>query len=122
MLRWYEFIQNNSGGIFKDPAHVVFIQAHSPEGANARAEEVGLYFDGCGDGQDCHCCGDRWYRTYVNSTEFPSLYGDPITPKTLKDTSFVKTALIVYDDGRRDMVYRVAKPKARKTRKTKKTK
>jgi hypothetical protein len=64
-LRWYEFRQNNSGGSFVMDDEVsihVFIQAESADAANQKAEKVGIYFDGCEDGSDCSCCGDRWYR------------------------------------------------------------
>ena len=63
-LRWYEFDQNNSGGVFvmdDDVSIKVFIQAESEDVANQKAEEVGIYFDGCEKGIDCDCCGDRWY-------------------------------------------------------------
>ena len=64
-LHWYEFDQNNSGGFFEmndDVSIKVFIQSENAAGANQKAEEVGIYFDGCEDGIDCDCCGDRWYR------------------------------------------------------------
>jgi hypothetical protein len=62
---WYEFRQNNSGGSFAiddDVTVYVLIQADSTKSANTKAEEVGIYFDGVGNGQDCECCGDRWYE------------------------------------------------------------
>lgn len=64
-LNWYEFDQNNSGGVFimdDDVGIKVFIQAESDGVANQKAEDVGIYFDGCEQGIDCDCCGDRWYR------------------------------------------------------------
>ena len=64
-LHWYEFDQNNSGGVFvmdDDVSIKVFIQSENAEGANQKAEEVGTYFDGCEKDMDCDCCGDRWYR------------------------------------------------------------
>lgn len=42
----------------------VIIEANSASHANERAEEIGLYFNGCRNGIDCRCCGDRWYKTY----------------------------------------------------------
>lgn len=62
---WYEFRQNNSGGSFRMNENVtvhVLIQADSTKNANAKAEEVGIYFNGCRAGRDCDCCGDRWYE------------------------------------------------------------
>ena len=60
-LRWYEFDQNNSGGSFRLPAQRVLIQAVSHEEAIRLAESEGLYWNGCEQGLDCSCCGDRWY-------------------------------------------------------------
>lgn len=62
---WYEFRQNNSGGSFQiddDVTIYVLIQAASAKEANIKAEEIGIYFDGCYNGHDCNCCGDRWYE------------------------------------------------------------
>lgn len=61
---FYEFQQNNSGGSFtiseKDGiGQIVIIEAKDYREANERAEEIGLYFDGCYKGLDCSCCGDR---------------------------------------------------------------
>lgn len=64
-MNFYEYNQNNSGGHFDVDNEVtveVFIEAPSAERANAIAESVGIYFDGCDDGRDCECCGDRWSR------------------------------------------------------------
>lgn len=64
-LHWYDFDQNNSGGVFEQNDDVslhVFIQAESADAANQKAEDIGIYFDGCEKGWDCDCCGDRWYR------------------------------------------------------------
>jgi hypothetical protein len=46
--------------------------------ANSIAESIGMYFDGCSDGRDCSCCGDRWYPTYGKGDDVPSIYGDEI--------------------------------------------
>lgn len=59
--KWYRFRQNNSGGTFQPPAIVVNIEARSAYEANARAIFLGICFDGCAQGVDCDCCGDRWY-------------------------------------------------------------
>jgi hypothetical protein len=63
--KFYHFSQNNSGGSFNISealAHHVIIEAHSAEDANNKALSIGLYFNGCEDGGDCPCCGDRWYE------------------------------------------------------------
>lgn len=64
MKKFYLFHQNNSGGYFiqNDSVDIyVMIQAESAEDANNKAEEIGIYFDGVKNGNDCECCGDRWY-------------------------------------------------------------
>jgi hypothetical protein len=60
---WYLFRQNNSGGYVVQDKNVdweVYIEAPTPRVANARAEDVGIYFNGVKQGRDCSCCGDRW--------------------------------------------------------------
>jgi hypothetical protein len=59
---FYTFTQNNSGGSFIDEPKqgigmYVIVEANSEAEATAKAESIGLYFDGEGD---CSCCGDRW--------------------------------------------------------------
>lgn len=79
--KWYEFHQNNSGGSFQidEDAGIgplVCIEATSAEHANARAEEIGIYFDGCAKGIDCSCCGNRWYTAWgEGDADFPSEHG-----------------------------------------------
>lgn len=68
-MPFYHYDQNNSGGAFIEPALNVFIEASSPEEADAIAEANGLYFDGVDDGYDCDCCGDRWSRAWSDSLE-----------------------------------------------------
>jgi len=58
---WYAFHQNNSHGVFQGPAALVNIEADSPDEANLIALKGDIYFDGCYAGDDCDCCGDRWY-------------------------------------------------------------
>jgi hypothetical protein len=82
--KWFHFSQNNSGGSFHFDAergitHHVCIEAADAEHANLRAERIGLYFDGCDNGEDCSCCGDRWSRQWSDKegTDAPMVYGDP---------------------------------------------
>lgn len=78
--KWWSYSQNNSGGSFHHDADAgigthVFIEAVDVVHANARAENIGLYFNGCDTGQDCSCCGDRWYRAYRDEgTDAPESY------------------------------------------------
>lgn len=63
--KFYEFSQNNSGGSFatdKKLCHRLIIEANDEDEACRIAEDLGVYFNGCEDGMDCPCCGDRWYR------------------------------------------------------------
>ena len=65
-MKTFTYHQNNSGGFFVGPKSVT-IEAESAEDADRIAEEEGLvYFDGVENGQDCECCGDRWYRLGVD--------------------------------------------------------
>tara|TARA_R110000824_G_scaffold64097_4_gene167787 strand:- start:193 stop:600 length:408 start_codon:yes stop_codon:yes gene_type:complete len=92
-LRWFHYRQNNSGGSFYGPENVI-VQAVTAEAANERgAVLAGLYFDGVADGQDCGCCGDRWYRAWEKDEgdAFPSVYEEP--------TEAGEETLLVYADG-----------------------
>lgn len=67
---FFLFRQNNTGGDFhlrpdKGISVRVVVEAGSSAAADARAEAIGLYFDGVEDGHDCECCGDRWYRAHL---------------------------------------------------------
>lgn len=79
---WYRFRQNNSGGSFHfEPENGigvnVWIEAYDAEVANVRALRLGLYFDGCADGIDCDCCGDRWDEAHADDgMEFPVIDED----------------------------------------------
>jgi hypothetical protein len=86
-MKYFHFSQNNSGGhfCFYEPegiTHHVVIQAKDADDANNRAVGIGLYFDGCENGQDCECCGDRWYPVGLWKAEGdpePMVYGEPVT-------------------------------------------
>lgn len=84
MARYYTFRQNNSGGSFTEDAQAgigpsVCIEALDAGHANQRAESLGIYFNGCDDGMDCECCGDRWYPVSEHDADdVPSLYGQPL--------------------------------------------
>jgi hypothetical protein len=72
----YTFSQNNSGGRFSGPALYVIVEAANGDEANYLAVDNGVYFDGCNEGMDCSCCGDRWSRQWrdIGSSE-PMIYG-----------------------------------------------
>ena len=94
-LEWYEFNQNNSGGKFTvndSVCHRLFIQAVDADDACSIAEGLGVYFNGCDEGIDCECCGDRWYRPY-SATEFPLEYSKTQTFTNIEEyTQFLADA------------------------------
>lgn len=62
---WYYWSQNNSGGSFfvdDKLTHRVFIEADTYREAESKALYMGVYYNGCDEGLDCECCGDRWYE------------------------------------------------------------
>lgn len=106
-MPYFTFRQNNSGGSFIKPAHNVVIEADSADDANHRAEAIGLYFDGCDDGMDCECCGDRWYAQCGNDSGSPEpmVYGRPAHEKHTSRSSWSnawQSTLVVHKDGRED--------------------
>jgi len=84
--KWFTYRQNNSGGSFDHFPEdgigiVVFMEANDRNHANARAERLGLYFDGCAKGADCSCCGDRWSEPWdEDGTDQPELWGEAYRP------------------------------------------
>lgn len=103
MAKFFSFDQNNSGGSFvKDDSagisEYVIIEANDSQHANRRAEDIGLYFNGCDTGNDCECCGDRWYQVSdSDATEVPESYGKPI--ETAKKRMGRKNVHVHYLDG-----------------------
>lgn len=83
-MKWFQYTQNNSGGSFdknEKVSHYVLIQAPNGSVADSLAESMaGIYFNGVDAGQDCDCCGDRWYPQLSykgDSSEEPLIYGKP---------------------------------------------
>jgi hypothetical protein len=59
----YTFWQTNSDGgyILTDRVGIItLVEAPTAEEANAKAQSLGIYFNGVAGGKDCRCCGDRW--------------------------------------------------------------
>lgn len=78
--KWFHYSQNNSGGSFdiNEKSGIgtdVIIEAIDSDQANLRAENIGLYFNGCEEDMDCPCCGDRWYPSSDKGDKVPSIYG-----------------------------------------------
>jgi hypothetical protein len=94
---YFEFSQNNSGGGWQIDhesgiAEKVFVQASSLSDANAKAEAIGIYFDGVSSGRDCSCCGSRWSECWEHDT------GAEEAPKASK-VSDGKVAFVHHADG-----------------------
>ena len=93
---FYTFRQNNTGGdfIIDEATGIsvqVIVEADSVSEANYRAERIGVYFNGCSDGRDCTCCGDRWYdlsETYDKGDEVPTFYGTPLVDAVVEYGSY----------------------------------
>lgn len=111
---FYEFSQNNSGGVFdvdteRGISHFVIVEADSIEEANEKAERIGLYFDSS-RANDCSCCGSRWHELgdWDDPDTVPSYYGKPISesPWINAETSNkwiieeVPEGYVHYKDGR----------------------
>lgn len=96
---FYTYIQNNSGGLFTNPSKYFIVEANSDNVANAIAEDNGLYFNGCETGQDCSCCGDRWYEAYGSPSTEPLIYGktidDFLKEKHVKFKEFERIPFII---------------------------
>ena len=84
MSMFYTYEQNNSGGRFATDEKAgigttVIVEAISAMHANTRAVNIGLYFNGCDEGIDCNCCGDRWSVAYEDEgSAIPSTYGTSV--------------------------------------------
>jgi hypothetical protein len=66
-MPFFEYNQNNSGGVFHFDDRVtskVIIEAANAKEADEKAEDIGIYFDGVSAGRDCSCCGSRWHRAW----------------------------------------------------------
>lgn len=105
--KFYTYSQNNSGGWFENNENVceyVIIEAKSAEHANNIAESIGIYFDGCSDGIDCSCCGDRWYEQCddKNGEDEPMIYGKSVHEMT--NSLFRSECIVHYLDGRKERV------------------
>jgi hypothetical protein len=109
--RFFAFSQNNSGGSFTHHpeagiGYYVFIEARDAREANRKAEEIGIYFDGCDSGVDCGCCGDRWHEVCGAGDPVPSAYGTPVesTGAIKNQERWGLKSYIHYMDGRIETV------------------
>ena len=121
-MKYFEFSQNNSGGSFDVDdklCHRLIIQAETEEQAVTKAEEMGVYFDGCQNGIDCNCCGDRWYSpSEVQIDKMAKVYKKPM--ESIEDyAQFIANEYgwttpdvrIFYADGKVTEIFKVKKVK-----------
>jgi hypothetical protein len=110
-MPFHTFHQNNSGGSFRKPAIDVIVEGDSIEEIVERALGAGIYFDGCKDGTDCSCCGDRWYAPWTDKEldDVPSVYGEPVHDREVSDmykawaeADGIPNTMIVYADGSKE--------------------
>jgi hypothetical protein len=77
--KFYEYCQNNSGGGFDTDdnlTHRIIVEATSENEAIRIGKNLGIYFNGCDEGLDCDCCGDRWYHPHEVRLNFGSFSQD----------------------------------------------
>lgn len=110
---FYTYGQNNSGGSFvidENVGQYVIVEADTVEQANDAAESrAGLYFDGCDQGVDCSCCGDRWYRQYYkdDGNKEPMIYGKTIEEFKEDPGMVLRSEMsihVYYQDGRHEKI------------------
>lgn len=105
MMRFWTYGQNNSGGSFDFDAdagisHFVIVEAATSGEADAKADSIGLYWNGCEDGRDCECCGDRWSSSWGDGDASPTVYGKPVEQVEHSWMAPDPEAYVHYADGR----------------------
>lgn len=101
-MKFFTFSQNNSGGVFADPAQHVIVQADCHNDANNIAQDHGLYFNGCHSNIDCDCCGDRWYSCDdSDGDDSPAIYGQSVDSykPSYRSSDDTKLAVVIYKNG-----------------------
>ena len=100
-MKFYEFPQNNTGGEWdKILGYTVIIEAETPEKANEKAEEIGIYFDGVDNDIDCECCGDRWYEVDEYDAIEPENLAKELEDIKRRQKDWELSSTIRYADGR----------------------
>ena len=102
----YVFQQNNTFGTFDaGVGHTVLAEALTREEACARAQTVGVYFNGCATGRDCDCCGNRWEEPWDTPLPFVRPLGIDTLEEYLPRFS-ERNLRVVYADGGQDFYSR----------------
>lgn len=90
-MRFYTFMQNNSGGFFyrnDDVDEVVIIEANSEEEAVAKFKVIAEDYS-----EYCDCCGERWdFYESDSVSDVPLIYGDAVGEAGWR-------AVVYYADG-----------------------
>ncbi|PAD70548.1 hypothetical protein CHH83_01735 [Bacillus sp. 7586-K] len=107
MAKFFTYMQNNSFGTFdvnENVCETVIVEAENYQNANDKAEEIGIYFNGCLSGIDCHCCGDRWeeQEEWDEGYDVPSIHGTPVSE--IKKSYFRNQCIIHYLNGSKETV------------------
>lgn len=110
---WFAYFQNNSGGVYREPAMRVVVEADSEEDALKVAKAAGVNERA----KHCPCCGLRWHCTADNEWEnkptledlffFWSAIPDPERRKRLSERAAREGTLLVlyvHKDGTREEV------------------
>jgi hypothetical protein len=97
-LKWWCFIQNNTGGKFKIndlAAHYVFIQSTSLGAAEYYGVSKGIL----DNSNSCSCCGDRWNGVdSEKGFDIPTVFDTPLSE--YKDFGRGSEARLHYFDGK----------------------
>ena len=95
---FYRFHQNNSRGIFKEPAKLIIIEADNAKEAEARFLSInGTYFDPNFE-IDCKCCGTRWDSGYELDEEELHRYINPSEDNWVTFDPHIPRLMVVYKD------------------------
>jgi hypothetical protein len=104
---FFTYRQNNSGGVFAEPAKFLIVEASNADEADARATDYGAYFNGVDNDIDCGCCGDRWHNAYSNDGDArPTICGEHAEAYVDTIPSLrggIPLTCIVYADGRKEI-------------------
>lgn len=95
--KFFELIQNNSGGYFVTDdkngiCEIVIIEAYNISEAWEKLCAIGEQVDGFWD--FCNCCGERWYKPFDGGQVEPTFFGTPLSK--IKKDFFRKRAYVHY--------------------------
>ena len=116
-MAFFKYHQNNSGGetiITNKLKNIVWIEANNAKQANEKAQAIGIYFDGCSQGLDCSCCGDRWNEVEdYDKAKFPIKYSKTEIFKDIKEYTkyllkeYKWISIIYYQNGTVEIIDKI---------------